>query len=395
MPDTSPPKWHLAHTTWFFETFVLAAFVENYQPYHPHFASLFNSYYTGTAAAAFPRPQRGLLTRPTVSEVFNYRNAIDHQIAALLQREHPQREAIAQRIELGLQHEQQHQELFLTDIKFGFSLNPMLPVFCEREAPRDSRALTSLASAVLAPGKLHWFEFAERQCEIGAAAELFHFDNEAPRHRALVHAFALAERPVTNGEYLEFIGDRGYARPELWLADGWRQVEQQRWRAPLYWRGHGNTWRLFTLHGEVPLALDEPVCHVSYYEADAYARWAGARLPTEMEWESVACTQPLEGHFMDDGVFHPRAAPGQQREVRQLFGDVWEWTGSAYLPYPGYAPPAGAIGEYNGKFMCNQMVLRGGSCASARGHLRASYRNFFYPADRWQFSGIRLARSLM
>lgn len=406
MPETSPPKWHLAHTTWFLENFVLTPFVDNYTPYNAHFATLFNSYYTSLGTAAFPRPQRGLLTRPTTAEIFTYRAAIDQKIHELLHSGHSQHEAITRRIELALQHEQQHQELLLTDIKYGFSLNPLCPVFCERVIPSKTHVF-SLQEAE----KLRWIEFEQRLCEVGAGGDAFYFDNEGPRHTVLVHAFALAERLITNAEYLEFIKDHGYERPELWLADGWSQVEKNRWQAPLYWRRQGHNWSVFTLHGEVPLAGNEPVCHVSYYEADAYARWAGARLPTEFEWESVACTQCSDGHFIDDGILHPRAAGCEQHpasrghdqnkagsdanKVRQLFGDVWEWTASAYAPYPGYTPPAGAIGEYNGKFMCNQMVLRGGSCISARNHLRASYRNFFYPSDRWQFSGIRLARSLM
>jgi ergothioneine biosynthesis protein EgtB len=391
MPETSPPKWHLAHTTWFFETFVLAEFMENYKFYNSHFSSLFNSYYTGTGSAAFSRLQRGILTRPTICEVSNYRRAIDEQILALLQSNHQNCGEIFQRIELGLQHEQQHQELLLTDIKFGFSLNPMLPVFCERVAPNFPHH-----PALPSPEKLHWIEFEQHLCEIGADknSRNFYFDNEAPRHSLLVHGFALSERVVTNGEYLDFIGDKGYERPELWLADGWHLVEKNRWQAPLYWRRHGNNWSIFTLHGELPLQLNEPLCHINYYEADAYARWANARMPTEAEWESVACQQRVEGHFIDDGVLHPRAAVGEKGAIKQLFGDVWEWTASAYMAYPGYAAQRGALGEYNGKFMCNQMVLRGGSCVSARTHLRATYRNFFYPADRWQFSGIRLARSL-
>lgn len=398
MPETSPPKWHLAHTTWFLESFVLAACLDNYTPFNVQFATLFNSYYTGIGVVAFPRPQRGLLTRPTNAEIFTYRAAIDRKITALLNSSHHSYPKIAQRVELALQHEQQHQELLLTDIKYGFSMNPLCPAFCERPIPSSKAPILLVSDAT----KLRWVEFDRRLCEVGAAAhdDTFRFDNEEPRHQVLVHPFALADRLVTNAEYLEFVNDNGYARPELWLSDGWRQVEQNGWQAPLYWRRRDHSWSIFTLHGEVPLAGNEPVCHVSYYEADAYARWAGARLPTEFEWESVACTHGCDGHFIDDGILHPRAAgcvqnpAGAENSVRQLFGDVWEWTASAYAPYPGYTPPHGAIGEYNGKFMCNQMVLRGGSCVSARNHLRASYRNFFYPQDRWQFSGIRLARSL-
>lgn len=388
MPETSPPKWHLAHTTWFFETFVLKPFCPHYQVYNTYFESLFNSYYTGIGTAAFPRAQRGLLSRPTTTEVFQYRSAIDQQILALLKHEHSQREQIVQRIALGLQHEQQHQELLLTDIKYGFSINPMTPVYCNRN---DN---TVRGFPLRSTAKPNWTEFSEGMCDIGAEAGGFYFDNEAPRHRVFLHSYALANCLVSNGEYLAFIEDKGYQRPELWLADGWQQTQQYKWEAPLYWRRQGHVWQLFTLHGEVPLNLSEPVCHVSYYEADAFARWSGARLPTELEWENAVAAQPVEGRFVDDGILHPRAACGEKQFLQQLYGDVWEWTASAYSPYPGYAAPAGAIGEYNGKFMCNQMVLRGGSCASARSHLRASYRNFFYPGDRWQFSGIRLARSL-
>jgi len=385
MPDASPPKWHLAHTTWFFETFVLAQFAKNYRPYNAHFAALFNSYYNALAAAPYPRPQRGLLSRPTVAEVFAYRSAIDAELTALLERDSAQSAAIAALVELGLHHEQQHQELLLTDLKYAFSLNPLLPCY----SPRPARALRHRAAA------MNWVAFDAGLCDIGAARDRFAFDNEMPRHRQYLHAYVLADRPITNGEYLEFIEDGGYARAQWWLADGWRQCAQAQWQAPLYWQRRDGEWFVFTLHGKAPLERGEPVCHVSYYEADAYARWAGARLPTEFEWENAARAQRVEGHFIEDGVLHPRA-PAQRDEasLRQLFGDVWEWTGSAYLPYPGYAPARGAVGEYNGKFMCNQMVLRGGSCVSAPEHLRASYRNFFYPADRWQFSGIRLASTI-
>jgi len=385
MPETSPPKWHLAHTTWFFETFLLKPFVKNYRPYNEHYEPLFNSYYNGVCTP-FPRARRGVLSRPTTAEIFRYRDAVDEHMLELLERAEPsQRALIAERVKLGLNHEQQHQELLLTDLKYNFSLNPLQPVYVEP-------ALTPHPGA--AP-KMRWCEFAGGMSEMGFdPATGFCFDNETPLHQVFLHPFALASRPVTNGEYMNFIRDGGYRRPEFWLADGWLALQQGGWSAPLYWREEGNSWRVFTLHGSVPFNPEEPVCHISYYEADAYARWADARLPTEMEWEHVARPMPIQGHFINDGYLHPRPGCGRSDDMQQLFGDVWEWTASHYVAYPGFAPHPGVVGEYNGKFMCNQMVLRGGSCATDREHVRASYRNFFYPPDRWQFSGIRLARSL-
>jgi ergothioneine biosynthesis protein EgtB len=382
MDDASPTKWHLAHTTWFFETFLLKPFARNYHPYHPCYEHLFNSYYN-SVGTPFPRARRGLLSRPTVAEIFQYRGAIDEQMQALLaQTDHPQRGEILRRTELGIHHEQQHQELLLTDIKYNFAQNPLAPVYAQ--------PVVRPASA--APPKLQWREYAGGAFKLGCdGGGHFCFDNETPRHTAFVQPFALANRPVTNGEFMAFMADRGYQRPELWLSDGWQAVQQHGLSAPLYWRQRERQWQIFTLQGLGALNPSEPVCHVSFYEAEAYARWAGARLPTETEWEYAAAAQAVEGHFINDGIFHPRST-GAGDHLQQLFGDVWEWTASAYAPYPGFTATPGALGEYNGKFMCNQMVLRGGSCVSEREHIRATYRNFFYPLDRWQFSGIRLAR---
>ena len=380
MPDASPAKWHLAHTSWFFETFLLKAFVPGYRPFHPQFEHLFNSYYD-QVGVPFPRPSRGLLSRPTVEEVFRYRAQVDDAMVSLLatvEQEHwPE---VAARATLGCHHEEQHQELFLTDIKYNFAVNPLKPAYRE-DLPA---ALTGAGTA------LGWIEQAGGTMEIGHDGAGFAFDNEGPRHRSLLAPYALASRLVTNGEYLEFIKAGGYARSEYWLADGFRTARERHWQAPLYWEKSDGRWQLFTLAGTRPLNEHEPVCHVSFYEADAYARWSGKRLPTEAEWEAVAQQQRVHGNLRESGYLHPvPAAPGA--EPAQLFGDAWEWTASPYAPYPGYRPAPGALGEYNGKFMVNQLVLRGGSCVTPTVHIRASYRNFFYPADRWQFSGIRLA----
>jgi ergothioneine biosynthesis protein EgtB len=377
MDDASPVKWHLAHTAWFFETFVLERFCTAHKPFDPAYRVLFNSYYVGVGAR-HPRPQRGLLSRPSLQQVFAYRHAVDDRVRALLERGAPERAKAF--VELGLHHEQQHQELIITDLKHHFGCSPLAPAYRSAPAAPPARAP--------APG---FVAFEGGSVEIGHAGDGFAFDNELPRHAVLLKPFELSSRLVTCGEYLAFIDDGGYERPELWLSDGWDLRERAAWRAPLYWRRDDGRWRQFTLHGLVEVQPDTPVCHVSYYEADAYARWAGARLPVEAEWEHAAQQHPHAfGSLLEEQRFHP--APAGPWAPAQLFGDCWEWTASAYLPYPGFAPAPGAVGEYNGKFMINQMVLRGGSCATPRTHLRASYRNFFPPAARWQFSGIRLAR---
>jgi ergothioneine biosynthesis protein EgtB len=376
MPDASPVKWHLAHTSWFFETFLLES-VLGYRPLDPAYRVLWNSYYH-SVGEPYARPERGMLTRPGLAEVRAYRAHVDAACLALLSRGGLST-AQGAVLELGVQHEQ---ELILTDVKHLLAKNPLDPVYRPRPRENPPRPAPALAWHPIPPGLR----------EIGHASARFAFDNEGPRHRVFVHGFALASRLVTNAEYLAFVHDRGYERPELWLSDGWDAVCAKGWRAPLYWRERGGAWQEFTLAGLVELAPDEPVAHVSAYEADAYARWAGARLPTEAEWEVVAAQAEIAGNFVESGRLQPAAVASPGAGPCQLFGDVWEWTSSAYAPYPGYRPPAGALGEYNGKFMANQLVLRGGSCATPRSHIRPSYRNFFHPDARWQWSGIRLAR---
>jgi ergothioneine biosynthesis protein EgtB len=380
MPEASPAKWHLAHTTWFFETFVLADALAGYQPFHPTFRFLFNSYYEAVGER-WPKARRGLLSRPTVAEIFHYRQHVDSRVTSLLS--HSDAElprALADAIVIGLHHEQQHQELLLTDIKHAFASNPMRPVY--REAiPRPATATAPLA----------WTHHPAGVRAIGHDSGAFAFDNESPAHKTYLNAFVLADRLITNEEYLAFMEDGGYQRPELWLSDGWHARTANNWTSPLYWEQDRNGWHLMTLSGMRQLVGVEPVCHLSFYEADAFARWAGARLPTEAEWEVVAAKAPVAGNLLDSECFHPAAAVAASGGA-QFFGDVWEWTNSAYLPYPGYRPTAGALGEYNGKFMCNQMVLRGGSCVTPNDHIRASYRNFFPTETRWQFSGVRLAK---
>ena len=368
--DVSPPRWHLAHTTWFFETFLLKPHLPGYRVFQPQFEYLFNSYYNGIGEQ-FSRPQRHLLSRPTGEEVYAWRRQVDQAMVRLIEAQ----PALSDRVTLGLNHEQQHQELLLTDLKYSLSFNPLAPAIGQPLAAADS----------VAP--LSFTPFSGGLVNIGATDNGFAFDNETPRHRVWLEPFALANRPVTNGEFRAFIEDGGYRRPELWLSDGWAWVQAQHSQRPLYW--HKDLDRHFTLAGLQPLHHGQILAHVNYYEANAYARWAGKRLPTEQEWEHAAAAQPLQGDFVDNGIYQPGAA--RDTALAHLFGDVWEWTASAYLPYPGFQAAAGTVGEYNGKFMCNQMVLRGGSCASSRDHLRASYRNFFYPHHRWQFSGIRLA----
>ena len=383
MPDASPVKWHLAHLTWFFETFVLEpAIGPRYVPFDPSFRTLFNSYYVGIGER-HPRAERGLISRPSLETVYAYRRAVDERIDTLL-RTTGLTDALLDVIELGLHHEQQHQELILTDLKHHLWKNPARPTY--RQRPSHSCSQTGLETTFV--------ERPEGIAQIGADIEGFAFDNERPRHRVWLAPYAIASRPVTCGDYLRFVDAGGYAQAEWWLSDGWDTRSREGWEAPLYWESSDDGWTVFTLNGPRALTVDEPMAHVSYYEADAYARWAGARLPTEAEWECVAETVggvPDDAHLYDGVHVHPRAADDAGL---RLYGDVWQWTQSAYLAYPGFATAPGAVGEYNGKFMINQMVLRGGSCATPLGHMRASYRNFFPPQTRWQFSGIRLARDI-
>jgi ergothioneine biosynthesis protein EgtB len=382
MPDCSPTKWHLAHVSWFFETFLLKPSSDGYQALDPRYAYLFNSYYNA-AGDKYPRPQRGLVSRPTVSEVYAFRRHVDEHVLDLLEcASDSALGEIAPIVVLGLNHEQQHQELIVTDLKHMFSHNPLHPEYSGRVAGGD-------ASAALA--KMEWVDFAEGIYWIGHEGDGFAFDNESMRHRVFLNAFRLASRLVTNAEFMEFMRDGGYERPEFWLSMGWATVQQERWQAPLYWQQDDDgAWWQYTLSGLRRVELGEPVSHVSYFEADAYARWAGARLPTEAEWESAAVTAPIEGNFVESGRFHAAPATAGQG-LQQMYGDLWEWTQSSYSPYPGFKIAPGALGEYNGKFMCNQYVLRGGSCATPRSHIRPTYRNFFPPDARWQFSGLRLA----
>jgi ergothioneine biosynthesis protein EgtB len=402
MPDASPVKWHLAHVSWFFETFVLERFEAGFRPCHPGYRVLFNSYYRAVGEP-HPRAERGLVTRPGLAEVLAYRQQVDERMAAVLQQaraqpEHPDSAALAARVELGLQHEQQHQELLLTDLKHLLSCNPLHPVY---------QAGWPLAQVSARP--LGWVEQAGGLVDIGHGGEGFAFDNEGPRHAVFLRPYALGNRLVTHGEWAAFVADGGYRQPRWWLSAGWDWVQQQRIAAPLYWQADAavaGRWHCFTLHGLVPLDPHTPITHISLYEADAYARWVaandgtarGARLPTEAEWEHAAAplaAQGLaQGNFVESRALHPMPVPRAEAGLQQLFGDCWEWTASAYSPYPGYRPWAGAVGEYNGKFMIDQSVLRGGSCASPRSHLRASVRNFFPASARWQFSGLRLARDL-
>jgi len=393
----SPAKWHLAHTTWFFETFVLERFERGFTPYSKAFRVLFNSYYHGVGNM-HPRARRGVLTRPGLGEVMAYRDTVDERVQRLLREAGDDEMAeIVPLLVLGLQHEQQHQELLLTDVKYLLAQNPLLPAYAEEALDGDG--------PVTDPGPMDWRSFEAGVVEIGhdarAEPDVFAYDNEGPRHRRFVEAYALADRPITNGEFLAFMEDGGYKTPQLWLDEGWATVNTDGWSHPLYWmRDEDGAWSEFTMSGKRRLDPHMPATHLSFFEADAYARWAGLRLPTEVEWEHAATmAASVEGAFVDDRRFHPSAIQPAETDdsgnavLRNLFGDGWEWTRSSHEPYPGYAPPSGAVGEYNGKFMCGSFVLRGGSCATSRDHLRVTYRNFFEPSARWQFAGVRLARS--
>jgi ergothioneine biosynthesis protein EgtB len=380
MPEVSPTKWHLAHTSWFFETFVLRPGLPGYEAFDRRYAYVFNSYYHA-AGDRHPQPQRGLLSRPTVRQVLDYRRHVDRSMERFFdQASSRQIGQFAFAIELGINHEEQHQELILTDAKHVLAANPLEPVYRSLDHHRAST-----------PTPLGWVGFEGGLIEVGQAGNGFAFDNEKPRHPVYLRPFELADRLVTCGEFLSFIQEGGYERPDLWLSED--AVQRYGWKAPLYWKQVGSDWQLFSLRGGVKIDDHEAVCHLSHYEADAFARWAGARLPLEEEWELASAEVTPEGNLLESGELHPRgASTGANGKLRQLFGDVWEWTASAYLPYPGFVPFTGALGEYNGKFMSNKMVLRGGSCVTPRRHIRASYRNFFAADARWQFSGIRLAR---
>ncbi len=384
MPDVSPTRWHLAHTTWFFETFVLST-SPDYEVFDPHYAYLFNSYYN-TVGKQFPRAQRGLLSRPGLDDIRSYRRHVDERMRELLQSTDGMADRLAAIVEIGLHHEQQHQELMLADIKHVLSCNPLLPVYRPGAfAEIDGTAVPE------------WADYAEGIFWIGHEGNAFAFDNESPAHRVFLESFQVGRQLVTCGEFLQFMEDGGYRRPELWLSLGWQTVCEEEWAAPLYWFQQDGKWNQFTLAGPRQIDPGLPVCHVSYFEADAFARWAGGRLPTEAEWEVASQDVPIHGSFADtclaaDAALHPGSMTAGGSSLENMFGNVWEWTASPYVPYPGYTPPDGALGEYNGKFMCNQYVLRGGSCATSADHIRRTYRNFFPPEARWQFTGIRLSR---
>ena len=384
MADASPTKWHLAHVTWFFETFVLSKFSPGYRVFDERFGFCFNSYYE-SQGARHPRSRRGLLTRPPIEDVFAYREHVDTALGDLLANDDTLDRDAARLIEIGINHEQQHQELLLTDILALFAVSPLRPSY-RSPAPR--------AVARVSASRLRWIDFGGGVHSAGHEGDGFAWDNERPRHETLIHPFCLADRLVTNGDWLEFIEDGGYEDAMLWLADGWATLKREGWRAPGYWENVDGAWHSMTLAGFCPIEPDAPAAHVSYFEADAFARWSGKRLPTEFEWEFAARDVALGGNDLGTGALRPLPvddAVDASALPRQMFGDVWEWTQSAYLPYPGYRVPQGAIGEYNGKFMVSQHVLRGASCVTPPGHTRCTYRNFFYPHQRWQFAGVRLA----
>ena len=377
MPNASPTKWHLAHTTWFFETFILKNNSKEYREYNADYNFLFNSYYE-QIGERHARDSRGVLTRPSVKEVVNYRDYVDSEMKKYLER--GLKEDELELVTLGLHHEQQHQELILTDVKHLLSCNPTNPAYFN-SACRGNTAFFDL----------DWIQLDGGLIDLGSDGDEFIFDCEGPSHKHWLEPYHLASRPITNGEYIEFINDGGYKRPELWLSDGWAAVKKLNWQSPLYWENIDGTWSSFTLSGLGPIKYEAPVCHVSHFEADAYARWAGCRLPTEAEWENAAKAIKIEGNFVESEAYDP--LPTSATGLSQLYGDVWEWTTSPYVPYPGFKTAEGAVGEYNGKFMSGQMVLRGGSCVTPQNHIRCTYRNFFYPQDRWQFSGFRLAKN--
>ena len=396
MPETSPAKWHLAHTSWFFETFLLKAHLQNYKPLNPQYEYLFNSYYNGVGAQ-YPRPQRGLLSRPSVDDVYAYRHYVNEAMLELLSNEKLCTDEVINKIMLGCHHEQQHQELFFTDLKYSWFQNPLYPVYSQlsqKETQVSSEKLNKQKDWVEIPSGL--YEIGFQKDKDSSLFDDFSFDNELPKHKQYLQDVSVSKYLVTNAEYLMFMTDDGYKRSELWLSDGWAALQKSKSKhSPLYWVEQGEQWFEYSLQGLRPLNLEQPVCHLSAYEADAYARWKGCRLPTEFEWEVFASQSVVEksdsvvGQFLESELFHPSA---ELENTEVAMGKLWQWTSSAYSPYPGYKAAAGAIGEYNGKFMCNQLVLRGGSCVTSKSHYRHSYRNFFYPPDQWQFSGLRLAK---
>ena len=380
MNDASPAKWHLGHVTWFFETFLLKSMLDGYKQVNPAYEYLFNSYYDAVGPQ-WARAQRGHLSRPTVAEVYDFRSIVDRGMLDLVEATGPEGlRSLGGLVTMGLNHEQQHQELLITDIKYNLSVNPLRPAYHDTELPE----------AASAP-PLRWMPYSGGVVWSGHDREGFAFDNEWPRHQNFVAPFKIASRMTTNGEFIEFIEAGGYERSDLWLSEGWKMVQQEGWETPLYWERIDGEWWSQTMSGMRRIDEHGPVAHVSYFEADAFARWSEKRLPTEHEWEHAASPEPITGNFLESGLYHPASAPAGDEGLQQIYGDLWEWTQSPYTPYPGYRPLDGALGEYNGKFMVNQMVLRGGSCATPQDHIRPSYRNFFPPDARWQFSGIRLA----
>ncbi|MDZ4816147.1 MAG: ergothioneine biosynthesis protein EgtB [Verrucomicrobiota bacterium] len=384
----SPVKWHLGHTTWFFETFFLLPHLPRYKAFDSQWHALFNSYYN-SLGEQFPQAKRGMLSRPSLVEVQKYRHIVDHAMEQFFQTVLPFQRELVPILHLGLNHEQQHQELIVTDIKYLFYQNPLHPKY------HDSHQFETFGTREFKKEEASWHPFEAGMYEIGAQGQEFRFDNEGPRHKWYSQGFRLAKHLVTNGDYLEFMEDGGYRKSGLWMSAGWKEVQEKGWASPLYWQKMDSDWQLFTVAGMKSVSSDEPVCHISFFEADAYARWAGARLPLEQEWEVAAAGIAIDGNFIESRKFHPSAnAKLASGSICQLFGDVWEWTSSPYCAYPGYKPDPGTLGEYNGKFMSQQMVLRGGSCATPVSHIRSTYRNFFYPNMRWQFQGIRLAQDL-